>query len=206
MTVTAPTSPGPAATLLMIRHAPVDDQGRLVGRRDVTIRVDNDAARALAALAGPVDRIAVSPAMRCRQTAAAMWPDRDADRIAALWEQDFGAWEGASYAHLPDLGLMSSDQLAATAPPGGESFADVCARIVPALESLAARGGRVAVVAHAGTVRAALSRALGSPGAALAFRVAPLSLTRIDVSPAGWAVGCVNMTAGGAPGEALPGG
>lgn len=202
---TTPTTPA-TATLLMIRHAPADDQGRLVGRRDVTIRVDAEAARALAALVGPVDRIAVSPAMRCRQTASAMWPDRDADRIAALWEQDFGAWEGASYAHLPDLGPMSADQLATTAPPGGESFADACARIVPALEALAAGGGRIAVVAHAGTVRAALSRALGRPGAALAFRVAPLSLTRIDVSPAGWAVGCVNLSADGAPGEALPGG
>lgn len=189
---------GAGATLLMIRHAPVEDQGRLIGRHDVTLRVDADAARALALRVGPVDRVVVSPAMRCRQTAAALWPDRDADQVAALWEQDFGAWEGASYAHLPDLGPMSPNQLAATAPPGGESFADACARIVPALERLAADGGRIAVVAHAGTVRAALSRALGSAGAALAFRVAPLSLTTLHASPAGWAVGCVNVLA--APG------
>ena len=41
---TTPTTPA-TATLLMIRHAPADDQGRLVGRRDVTIRVDPAAAR-----------------------------------------------------------------------------------------------------------------------------------------------------------------
>lgn len=181
------------ATLLLIRHAPIDDQGRLTGRRDVTISVDPAAARALAALVGPADRIVVSPAMRCRQTAAALWPDREVVRDEALWEQDFGAWEGADYAHLPDLGPMEPADLAATAPPGGESFAQACARIVPALERLVAGGGRVAVVAHAGTVRAGLSRALGSAAAALAFRVAPLSLTEIDAAPQGWAVASVNI-------------
>lgn len=182
------------ATLLLIRHA-ADDSGRLSGRRDPTIRVDRDAMRALAALVGPVDRIAVSPAMRCRQTAAALWPDRDAQQDAALWEQDFGAWEGARYAHLPDLGPMDPAELAITAPPGGESFAQACARIVPALERLAQGGGRVGVVAHAGTVRAGLSRALGSAAAALAFRIAPLSLTELYTAPQGWAVGCVNLQA-----------
>ncbi|WP_081969607.1 histidine phosphatase family protein [Paracoccus sanguinis] len=194
-TASAPAASAAGATLLLIRHGPVEDQGRLVGRRDLTIRIDRAAVARLGRRIGPVDRIAVSPAMRCRQTAAALWPDCDAAQLAALWEQDFGAWEGASYAHLPDLGPLSADDLAATAPPGGESFADACARIVPALEALAAGGGRVAVVAHAGTVRAALARALGSPGAALAFRIAPLSLTRIEASPAGWAVGFVNLTA-----------
>lgn len=191
----APAASAAGATLLLIRHGPVEDQGRLVGRRDLTICIDPAAVARLGRRIGPVDRIAVSPAMRCRQTAAALWPDRDAAQLAALWEQDFGAWEGASYAHLPDLGPLSADDLAATAPPGGESFADACARIVPALEALAVGGGRVAVVAHAGTVRAALARALGSPGAALAFRIAPLSLTRIEATPAGWAVGFVNLTA-----------
>ena len=177
----------------MIRHARADDQGRLAGRRDVPANVDPAAAAALAALVGPVDRIVVSPAMRCRMTAAALWPDRDAVQDARLWEQDFGAWEGAAYAHLPDLGPMTQAELAETAPPGGESFADVCARIIPALEGLAAQGGRIAVVAHAGTVRAALARALGHVPGALSFRVAPLSLSRIEAAPGGWAIDGVNM-------------
>lgn len=203
-----PSVPAPAqgGTLLLIRHAPLEDQGRLTGRRDLTVSIDPAAIQALAALIGPVDHIAVSPAIRCRQTAAALWPGRDAVQDEALWEQDFGAWEGVSYAHLPDLGPMAPDDLARTAPPGGESFAQVCARIVPALERLACRGGRVAVVAHAGTVRAGLSRALGSVGAALAFRVAPLSLTELEPSPLGWAIGCVNLRAqgGGQPEGSQP--
>ena len=192
--VTPPHTTAPQTTLLMIRHARADDQGRLAGRRDVPANVDPHAAAALAALIGPVDRIMVSPAMRCRMTAAALWPDREAVQDARLWEQDFGAWEGAAYAHLPDLGPMTQAELAATAPPGGESFADVCARITPALQALAAQGGRIAVVAHAGTVRAALARALGHMPSALSFRVAPLSLTRIEAAPAGWAIDGVNLS------------
>lgn len=188
-------NPVPASTtLLLIRHARADDQGRLAGRRDVPANVDPAAARALAALIGPVDRIAVSPAMRCRMTAAALWPDRDAHQDARLWEQDFGAWEGAAYAHLPDLGPMTQTELANTAPPGGESFAQLCARIIPALDDLAQLGGRIAVVAHAGTVRAGLARALGRVPPALSFRIAPLSLTRIEAAPGGWAIDGVNLT------------
>lgn len=192
-----PAVPDRAATLLMIRHARADEQGRLAGRRDVPALVDPGAAAALAALVGPVDHVAVSPAMRCRLTAAALWPGRETEQDERLWEQDFGAWEGAAYDHLPDLGPMTQAELAVTAPPGGESFAQVCARITPAIEALALRGGRIAVVAHAGTVRAALARALGSVPPALAFRVAPLSLTRIEAGPGGWAVDAVNLTAPG---------
>ncbi|WP_246026584.1 histidine phosphatase family protein [Paracoccus luteus] len=190
----APLPAPRVATLILIRHAPSDDQGRLAGRRDVSAAVDAAAAAALAALAGPVDRIAASPALRCRLTAAALWPGADVDQDARLWEQDFGAWEGAAYAHLPDLGPITADELARTAPPGGESFAALCDRTIPALEDLARRGGRIAVVAHAGTVRAAIARATGSTAGALAFRVAPLSLTVIEAHPAGWAVTCVNRT------------
>lgn len=188
-------SPCQGTTLLLIRHAPADDRNRLTGRTDVTAVVDAGAAAALAALAGPVDRIVASPALRCRLTAAALWPGADVEQDPRLWEQDFGAWEGAAYAHLPDLGPIGADELARTAPPGGESFAALCDRTIPALQDLARRGGRVAVVAHAGTVRAALARATGSTAGALAFRIAPLSLTVIEARPAGWAVACVNRLA-----------
>lgn len=54
-------------------------------------------------------------------------------------------------------------------------------------------GGRVTVVAHAGTVRAALALALGSVAPALAFAIAPLSVTRVTALPGGaWSVGAVN--------------
>lgn len=179
-----------ATDFWLIRHAATGD-GLLAGRRDPPIVADAAAAQALASGLGRPDRLVASPARRCVQTAAALWPDLPAETDPRLWEQDFGAWEGRAAAELPDLGPLSPEALAAAAPHGGESFADLVARAVPALEALAV-GGSVAVVAHAGTVRAALARAIGHAPGALAFQVAPLSLTRVTVTRAGWSVAGVN--------------
>ncbi len=183
-----------ATELILIRHAPALTGGRLCGRTDVAAECGGDVRiAALRAAVGTPDRIVTSPALRCRQTAAALWP-HGADMLsdAALWEQDFGAWEGMPHDALPDLGPLDPAALAQHRPPGGESFADLCARVAPALIR-AASGGRVAIVAHAGTVRAGLALALGSVPQALAFEVAPLSLTRIRALPGGgWSIGAVN--------------
>ena len=65
--------------------------------------------------------------------------------------------------------------------------------MAPALGDLAGQGGRVAVVAHAGVIRAALGLALGAPARGLAFQVAPLSLTRLVALPGGaWSIAEVN--------------
>lgn len=161
-----------ATEVWLIRHAPVIGTG-VAGRRDLPAdcRV-TPALRGLRAALGRFDRVVTSPALRCRQTAEALGLAGEAD--PRLWEQDFGAWEGLDA--LPDLGPLAPEALAGHRPPGGESFADLCARSLPALAGLAT-GGRVAVVAHAGTVRAGLAMAFGAPAPALAFEVAPLSAT-----------------------------
>ncbi|KAB2886264.1 MAG: histidine phosphatase family protein [Albidovulum sp.] len=185
---------GDAATeLILIRHAPAQAGGRLCGRTDVAADCSDLAALAALRLGvGDPGRIVVSPALRCRQTAAALWPDAGAEENPALWEQDFGAWDGRATGEIPDLGPMTSSALAEHRPPGGESFADVCARVGPALTALAT-GGRVTIVAHAGTVRAGLALALGAVAPALGFIVAPLSMTRVTALPAGaWSIGTVN--------------
>ena len=102
--------------------------------------------------------------------------------------------DGLAYADLPDLGPLPREALADRRPPGGESFADMAARVIPALEALAAADGPVAVVAHAGTVRAGLALAIGSVPAALAFEVAPLSLTRLRCLDGAFSVACVNLS------------
>lgn len=187
-----------ATELILIRHAPALTAGRLCGRTDVAADCgDVGRIAALRAAVGWPDRIVTSPALRCRQTAAALWPDKAAFRSdPVLWEQNFGAWEGMSHDALPDLGPIGPADLADHRPPGGESFADLCVRVAPALIRTAT-GGRVAIVAHAGTVRAGLALALGSVPRALAFEVAPLSLTRIRALPdGGWSIGSVNWTPG----------
>lgn len=166
----------------------------MAGRRDVDADCsDNAAFAALRARLGVVDHLITSPAKRCLQTAAALFPQASSISDARLWEQDFGAWEGLAHADLPDLGPLTTAQIAAHRPPMGESFDDLCARALPALHL---HQGRVVIVAHAGVIRAALGWALGRQDAGLAFQIAPLSLTKIIVLADGLcAISCVNWTA-----------
>lgn len=185
------------AELVLIRHAPAQTEGRLAGRRDVpAMLLDAKAlARGRAALAG-MRHVVTSPALRCRQTAKALFPKHDILQDARLWEQDFGVEEGMAFADLPDLGPLSRADLAIHRPPKGESFADMVARATPALEELAQRTeahGPLAVVAHAGTVRAALALALGTVPAALGFEIAPLSVTRLRCLPGAFSIISVNQ-------------
>jgi alpha-ribazole phosphatase len=185
----------PATTeLLLIRHAPAVTGGRMAGRRDVAADCsDLKAIADLHASVGRFDHLLISPALRCRQTATALWPDRTGQSDPQLWEQDFGTWEGVAYADLPDLGPLTSAELAAHCPPGGESFTALYDRVCPALNSAVALGGRVVIVAHAGPIRVALAQALGSVATGLAFQIGPLSLTRLYGVPQGpWSIASVN--------------
>ncbi len=176
-------------TLLLIRHAPALTEGRLAGRRDVAADcTDRPAFDWLRCRIAPARKIWASPALRCRQTAAAIGaaPEFHDD----LWEQDFGIWEGKPYAELPDLGPLPPAALAAYHPPGGESFDDMAARVQARLKHAE---GCVAVIAHAGVVRAGLALAVGP--AALSFSVAPLSLTVLHRSAESWAIEAVNRIA-----------
>ena len=181
----------PTTEIILIRHAPADTQGRLCGRTDVDAILPAPALLArVAESIGTVGHLVVSPARRCVQTAAALFPDLPHHTDPRLWDQDFGAGEGRLLADLPDLGPLSPEDLARHAPEGGESFAALCARITPALRDL--RAPRVTLVAHAGTIRAALSLAIGVPAPALAFEVAPLSATGLRLFPGGASVSFVN--------------
>ncbi|MCB2111547.1 MAG: histidine phosphatase family protein [Defluviimonas sp.] len=183
-----------ATDLILIRHAPALTEGRLCGRRDVAADCSDPAAlAAVRAQVGTPPRLITSGALRARQTAEALWSGVPGIIEAAFLEQDFGEWEGQPADALPDLGALTPDALAQFRPPGGESFGDLCRRIVPALEALAG-GETTVVVAHAGTVRAALARAIGSQAGALSFEVAPLSVTRLRITSAGWSVAGVNWT------------
>lgn len=189
------TRDGVTTDIVLIRHAPVAADGRPLGRRDLPCFLPDDRMLArVRAAAGPVGRLLTSPALRCRATAEALFPDLDATPDPRLWEQDFGAWERSE--GYPDLGSLPAAELARQRPPEGESFEDLCARLAPALRD-AAVGGQVTLVAHAGTVRGALAHALGAAGPALAFEVAPLSLTLLRALPGGgFSVGYVNRIPG----------
>jgi alpha-ribazole phosphatase len=189
----------------LLRHAPVPcPHGRINGRLDVACDTSEEEVFGALARFLPVNPVLVeSGLIRCRQTAGALEaaglllppPMVEPDLV----EQDFGRWQGRSWMELeaakdPDLAAFWADPAAGT-PPGGESFAAMVERVRGALEQLtAAQAGRdILAVVHAGTVRAALAVALDlKPEQALRFSVKPLSLTRLDFTPAGWRVEMVN--------------
>jgi alpha-ribazole phosphatase len=184
--------PAPKVTRLsLIRHAPAQDGGCLAGRRDVPAQPgDARQITALQGILGQPEVLISSPAQRCLQTTSMLWNDRTPQLYPALWEQDFGDWEGTPYRDLPDIGLLSTQDLAAHRPPNGESFNDLRARVSDGLSDLPE--GSATVVCHAGVIRAALSWALDLGPSSLSFAIEPLSLTQIDLSPAGNRATCVN--------------
>lgn len=179
-----------------IRHAPVPDGGRIYGQHDLDC--DCTDAAVFAALASELPGEAVwltTNLARTRQTAAAIMAAvegrfeagaRPAE-IAALAEQHLGAWQGLVrrdfFAGRPEPRHRFWFGPASERPPGGESFADVCDRARAAIEHLTVEyaGRDIVVVAHGGTIRAALALALRlEPEAALAFIIENCSLTRLD--------------------------
>ena len=188
--------------LLLIRHAPADHGGRLCGRSDVPALLPSEPE--LTPLRGwlsSCSSVVSSPAKRCLQTADALFPERSVVTDDRLWEQDFGAHDGLPFSELPDLGVLDRETLAAQCPPGGETFAAMVTRVQPALMALAGRArsrGPVAVVAHAGTARAALGLALELPSAGLGFEIAPLSVTRLRCHDGGLSIIATNWTGPGA--------
>lgn len=176
-----------------VRHAPVTgEKGRIYGVRDVEADVSD--AAALSALAGRLPLRALwvtSPLKRARQSAAALAAAgadmNDCIVEPDLAEQNFGSWQGLTYAEIDQLRGVPASKFwlapADLAPPGGESFADVAARVTRVVTRLnAAHGGRdIVTVAHGGPIRAALGLALGlDPETALRFSIDNLSSTRLD--------------------------
>jgi alpha-ribazole phosphatase len=175
-----------------IRHAPVPNSVHIYGQSDVDCDVSS--AEVFAALANELPRDAVwltSNLSRTRQTAAAILAamNHAAEPVAIteFAEQNLGEWQGqvrADFFARRDRSRYPfwfgpADERA----PGGESFADVCARVAPAIERLNKEfsGRNIIAVAHGGSIRAALGHSLGlDPDTALAFVVDNCSISRID--------------------------
>jgi broad specificity phosphatase PhoE len=191
--------------LILVRHAPTAVT-RAAGF-PVDEELDAPARAAAATLAAtlrewdvpPGADVVVSPARRCRQTAAAAGLDR-VHVEPAVAECDFGAWAGRTLADLhaeaPDATLRWMTEPAA-APHGGESLTDVLARVGGWLDAQAQAEGTAVAVTHGGVVKAAVVHALGAPPAAFwRVAVAPLSLTELHAHDGRWTVVRLAWTAG----------
>jgi broad specificity phosphatase PhoE len=176
-----PAQGKPAATLLL-RHGqtPMSVQKRYAGRTDVPL---TDAGLAQAAAAAKrlaparIDAIVASPLRRTVQTAEAVAAvtGLPVTTDEGFRETDFGDWDGLTFAEVRErwpaemAAWLADPQVA---PPGGESFAEVSERVIPALARvLAGRAGkRILVVSHVTPIKTLVAAALLAPPAAL-FRM-----------------------------------
>jgi len=195
-----------------IRHAPVPDNGRIYGQSDLDCDCGDAEIFGTLARELPVPAVWVtSNLVRTKQTAAAILaaaPGRfggvEPVAVSALAEQHLGEWQGQERKAFYAARKVGTQTLwfapAHERAPGGESFVDLVQRVVPAIERLNVehRGKDIVAVTHGGTIRAALSLALGlTPQASLAFSVENCSLTRVDHlaadgGPGLWRVVAVN--------------
>jgi alpha-ribazole phosphatase len=198
----------------LIRHAIVDENARaiLYGIMDVPLCETSllEQTPMYQALAARLPRPAVwkvTPLSRTRRTAdaifAAGYPHTEPQVEPDLTEQSLGEWQGLPHAELPARLTLPQHAFWPLAgherPPGGETMAEVIGRVGAALERLAARYGDqdVVVVSHGGAIRAAVAHCLRiGPDSALHLVVQNLSLTRLERSPDGWRVVCVNELPG----------
>jgi broad specificity phosphatase PhoE len=137
--------------------------------------------------AGPSDTVS-SPGRAALQTARAAGREPVAE--AALADCAYGRWQGRPLAEVADaepdaVQLWLTDPSAA--PHGGESFAEVVARVGAWLDARMACGRRIVAVTPGTVVRAALVHALGLPIVAhRRLDVAPLSVTRLRARSGRW--------------------
>jgi probable phosphoglycerate mutase len=153
--------------LALLRHGPTawNAQKRLQGRTDIPL---SPAAQARLATLAPPGWAAgwhwmASPLSRAVATARAL--GHGPETVPALIEMDWGDYEGetiqglrarhgADFAAAEDRGLDFR-------PPGGESPADVQARLRPWLAAIGSGHRDIVAVTHKGVIRAALCLATG---------------------------------------------
>jgi len=192
-----------------VRHAPVrEDNGCIYGQKD--LGCDTSDRVVFEAVGKILPRNAVwyaSNLKRTHQTADAIWAagfpkPAEMPHVNAFAEQHLGELQGrnraAFFASLPPgrHWLTAIDEV----PPGGESFMDLYNRTRGAIERINAEqaGKNVIVVAHGGTIRAAVGLALGDlPEKGMAFDIDNCSVTRLDhlssANYSGWRLPMVNQ-------------
>ncbi|HEY3599249.1 MAG TPA: histidine phosphatase family protein [Paraburkholderia sp.] len=132
--------------------------------------------------------VLTSPASCARDTAQALGLTPAV--VPELAGTDHGHWRGR---RLAELAAEAPDALDAwltdpgAAPPGGESFTEVVARVGRWLDTLTLSGTVVAIT-HAPVIRAAIIHALRATPAAFAhIEIPPLSTVELRRSARGWA-------------------
>jgi ribonuclease H / adenosylcobalamin/alpha-ribazole phosphatase len=192
---------GEPTVTLLLRHGqtPMSVQKRYAGRTDVPLTdvgVRQAAAAAKRLASAGLDVIVTSPLLRTVQTAQEVAAVTGAAVVTdeGFRETDFGAWEGLTFAEVRERWSAEVTTWLAdpeTAPPGGESFTEVNARVTAALNRVldARQGQRVLIVSHVTPIKTLVAAALLAPPATLyRMHLDVAALSEIDWYPDGPAV------------------
>lgn len=165
-----------SCTVWLMRHGALapNPERRFVGQRDLPL---SELGRQQALLWRqelldiPFAVIVSSDLSRCVETAQLVRGERDIPIVqeAAFREISLGAWEGLSpnevEKQFPGQYAERGEDLAHFRPQGGESFADLALRVLPAFDRLISShiGHSLLMVGHAGCNRVILAHYLAVP-------------------------------------------
>jgi broad specificity phosphatase PhoE len=166
--------------LWLVRHGPTHAR-TMVGWTDLPADLSDVAQIGALAAALPAAPVVSSDLIRAAATADAVQGARPRlPHDPRLRELHYGDWEDRPFDALPEAELRRYfDDPGPHRAPGGESWDDAAARVRAAIGDLPA--GDVVVVCHMGPILTLWAEARGvRPYEALAQRIDPLGLTRID--------------------------
>jgi alpha-ribazole phosphatase len=181
----------------LVRHGPTGAKG-MCGWTDLAADLGDHAALDRLSQALPKAPVVSSDLARAVATADALAGDRPRlPHEPDLREMHFGTWEmrthGEAEAQDPDLARALWADPGDVAPPGGESWNALRARVDRGLDRLLRATPELIVVCHFGPILAALQRARGITALeAFGQRIEPLSLTVLAQADGIWTVGAVN--------------
>jgi probable phosphoglycerate mutase len=163
-------------TIFLVRHAEaagIDKQKRYLGQQDpdmspLGVRQAEKLCEAFRHL--PIQAVFASDLVRALRTAS--WIARDhpcqPEAIREFREISLGEWEGRTHAEVrarhPEEYERRGRDIANYLTPGGESFADLQKRVLPAFTAAVEKTkGDLVIVAHAGVNRVILCHLMGRP-------------------------------------------
>lgn len=150
--------------LVLIRHfqTPGNGKGQYIGSTDEPL--DRGRIPCPVPEYPSIDKLAISPMMRCKQTAELIYPGMEGTVYPLLRELDFGEYERRTYEELKQEPAYQRwiDSGGLGAFPGGEDRAAFQKRCMQGMEEVASdaigqKCKRVAAVVHGGTIMAVMS-------------------------------------------------
>ncbi len=183
--------------LILVRHgqSTANAASLLVGRTDVELTEEGRAqARSLVGALDSVRVVISSPLRRALETARLALPGHELIVDDAFIEQDYGTHDGHALSDVPREQWREFRSSHVAALGGGESLADVDARVHARLDewlddnnsALHDDEHHVVVVSHVSPIKSAVAWALGVPGSvAWRLRLDNASLTTIAVRDSG---------------------